>query len=162
MIEKPCLLDTDILSCILKEQAPVYHISQEYLKKHKAFTISCLSYYECLRGYKATGATKRLERFYRFLILTDVIYLDRAIFETASDIYGILKQHGTLPGDFDILIAATALVHDLIIVTNNEKHYRPIQVHFPVTIQNWMKRQETQDLSEQSEKPTEEQTQKDT
>lgn len=142
MIEKPCLLDTDILSYILKEHAPAYQVSQEYLQKHREFTISCLTYYECLRGYKAIGATKRLEKFYHFLIFTDVIYLDRVIFETASDIYATLKQHGTLPGDFDILIAATSLVYELIIVTNNEKHYRPIQAHFPVTIQNWMKRQE--------------------
>ncbi len=144
MIEKPCLLDTDTLSYILKEIVPAYPVSQDYMKVHHKFIISCLTYYECLRGYKAVGATKRMAKFYNFLILTDIIYLDRAIFETASDIYGELKKHGALPGDFDILIAATALVHGLNIVTNNEKHYQPIQLHFPLIIQNWMNSENSQ------------------
>jgi len=139
MIEKPCLLDTDTLSYVLKEQSPAYQISLEYLHQYQEFTISCISYYECLRGYKASGATRRLEHFHGFLILTDVIYLDRAIFETASDIYSTLKKLGTLPGDFDILIAATALVYEQTLVTNNEKHYQPIQAHFPLQVCNWMK-----------------------
>lgn len=139
MIEEPCLIDTDILSYILKQQAPAYQVSQEYLKKHGEFTISCLTYYECLRGYTAIGATKRLQDFRGFLILTDVVYLERTIFDTASDIYGELKKHGTLPDDFDILIGATAIVYDLILVTNNERHYQPIQTHFPLKMCNWMK-----------------------
>jgi tRNA(fMet)-specific endonuclease VapC len=138
MIEKLCLLDTDILSYILKEQEPVYHISQDYLQQYEAFSISCITYYECLRGYKASGATKRLEDFYHLLMLTDVRYLDRAIMGTASDIYSTLKKQGTLPGELDILVAATALEDHQILVTNNETHYRPIQAHFPMTIQNWM------------------------
>jgi hypothetical protein len=47
MIEKPCLLDTDTLSSILKEHEPVYHISQNYLNIHRVFIISGLTYSEC-------------------------------------------------------------------------------------------------------------------
>lgn len=84
-IEKPCLLDTDTLSYILKGQEPAFRTSQDYLRTHEQFTISCITYYECLRGYKAISAEKRLKAFHDFLIFTEVIYLDRAIFETASD-----------------------------------------------------------------------------
>ncbi|MCP4682755.1 MAG: type II toxin-antitoxin system VapC family toxin [Desulfobacterales bacterium] len=156
MIENPCLLDTDMLSYILKERPPAFQVSREYLKKHKGFTISCLTYYECLRGYKAIGATKRLEKFHSFFIFTEVIYLDRAIFETASDIYAELKKAGKLPGDLDILIAATALVYDLVLVTNNEKHYQPIQDHFSLQIRNWMKQEEMeQSVSNETEEAKE-------
>jgi tRNA(fMet)-specific endonuclease VapC len=150
MIEKPCLLDTDMLSYILKELAPVYQISREYLRKYEAFTISCITYYECLRGYRAIGATKRLEDFYRLLIFTEVLYLDRPIFDTASDMYGILKKQGTLPGELDILVAATAIEHDHILVTNNEKHYKPIQAHFPLHVCNWMTEQVSFSQAERS------------
>jgi len=44
-----------------------------------------------------------------------------------------LKQ-GKTRGDFDILIASIATQHDLIVVTNNEKHFKDL-----VGIENWIK-----------------------
>ena len=56
MAGKLCLIDTDILIHILKRKEPAYRQSREYLGQHKKFTISCLSYYECLRGYRAVDS----------------------------------------------------------------------------------------------------------
>jgi len=137
MAGKLCLIDTDILIYILKRKEPAYQQSREYLGEHKKFTISCLSYYECLRGYRAVEATKRLEVFREFLAITEVLYLDEAILEKAGEIYGFLRKKGLLTGEFDMLIGATALVHDLTLVTNNEKHFMRIQEHFPLKITNW-------------------------
>lgn len=139
MTEELCLIDTDILIYLLKRKEPAYERSLEHLMQHKRFTLSCLSYYECLRGYKAVGATKRLQLFQEILKITDVLYLDQEIMDKAGEIYGVLKREGLLPGEFDLLIGATAVVHDLKIITNNEKHYRRIQKHFPLRIDNWMK-----------------------
>ena len=130
MIETPCLLDTDTFSYILKGREPVHPIAMEYLRRYEEFAISCMTFYECLRGYLAVGATKRLDDFYSLLMLTKIIYLDRTIVETAGDIYGTLKPRGTLSGDADIFIAATALTYGKIVVTNNEKHYQAIREHF--------------------------------
>jgi tRNA(fMet)-specific endonuclease VapC len=121
MTEKSCLIDTDILSYILKKQEPVYKHSLKYLKRNKGLTISCITYYECFRGYKAIGATRRLEVFKELLRCTEVFYLDQGILDKAGEIYGILKSKGSLPGEFDILIGATALVHDVILITNNDR-----------------------------------------
>ncbi len=41
--------------------------------------------------------------------------------------------------------------------TDNEKHYRPIQAHFPLTIQNWMTEKVSFIPSE--EEPTDEESQ---
>ena len=30
-------------------------------------------------------------------------------------------------------------VHDLTLVTNNERHYDSVKEHFPIKISNWMK-----------------------
>jgi predicted nucleic acid-binding protein len=87
-----CLIDTDVLSYILKHLEPAYQQSSEYLKKHKKFTISCLTYYECFRGYKAVSSTKRMQVFKEFLDLTEVLYLDQGILDKAGEIYSVLKN----------------------------------------------------------------------
>jgi tRNA(fMet)-specific endonuclease VapC len=138
MTEESCLIDTDILIYILKRKEPAYQRSREHLEQHKKFTMSCLTYYECLRGYKAIGATKRLQVFRELLNITEVLYLDQTILDKAGEIYGVLKKEGLLPGEFDMLIGATAIVHDFTLITNNEKHYRRMQEHFPLKIKNWM------------------------
>lgn len=139
MAEELCLIDTDILSYILKRQEPAYKKSCEYLKQHEKFIISCLTYYECFRGYKAVGATRRLQVFQELLNLTEVLYFEQEILDKAGEIYSVLKNKGLLPGEFDILIGATAIVHDLVLITNNEKHYKPMREHFSLKIKNWMK-----------------------
>ena len=126
MIEESCLIDTDILSYILKKREPVYQNACDYLGIHKKYIVSCITYYECIRGYKVVGAVKRLEAFHAFLNITDVLYLDSSILEKAGEIYGLLKKSGELKGEFDILIGATAIINGLTLVTNNERHYEPL------------------------------------
>lgn len=142
MNEPLCLIDTDIFSYILKRMEPAYHRSREYLRQHRHFTTSCLTYYECFRGYKAVGATKRLQVFEEYLMLTDVLYLDQPILDKAAEIYGVLKPKGIFPGEFDVLIGATALTHKMVVVTNNENHYEGMKRHFSLDVRNWMKKPE--------------------
>lgn len=138
MNETLCLIDTDVLSYILKQREPFYQRSQAYLTHYGRFTISCLTYYECLRGYKAVGATKRLQVFREFLEKTDVLYVDQGVLDKAADIYSVLKPKGELSGEFDLIIGATALFHGMNLVTNNVKHYQVIQHSFPLRIEKWM------------------------
>jgi len=37
-----------------------------------------------------------------------------------------MRKHGQIMGDFDLLIAATALKHNLKLLTNNRKHFAGI------------------------------------
>jgi len=58
----------------------------------------------------------------------------------ALDFYAIekarLRKAGTPVDDFDLLIAATAVTHDLIMVTNNTDHFNKIK---GITLQDWTK-----------------------
>ncbi len=45
----------------------------------------------------------------------------------ASQIYADLYQQGKIIGDADILIAATAIESDLLLVTNNTAHFSRIK-----------------------------------
>jgi tRNA(fMet)-specific endonuclease VapC len=48
-----------------------------------------------------------------------------------------LRKSGNLIDDFDILIGATAVANNMILVTENEKHFVRIS---KVKIENWIKR----------------------
>jgi len=137
MNEPLSLIDTDVLSYILKRREPFYQRGREYLTHYSRLTISCLTYYECLRGYKAVGATKRLQVFHEILRITDVLYLDQGVLDKSAEIYGVLKPKGELPGEFDLMIGATALLHGMSVVTNNISHYQAIQRYFPLKIEDW-------------------------
>ncbi|WP_424583331.1 PIN domain-containing protein [Tunicatimonas sp.] len=49
-----------------------------------------------------------------------------------------LQKAGSLIPDFDLLIGATAVANDLIMVTNNEKHLLRIS---GIVIENWTKKE---------------------
>ena len=60
---------------------------------------------------------------------------DRKAIDNFAMIKAELKKQGKLIDDFDILIAAVALSNDMILVTNNEKHFERIP---NLTIENWL------------------------
>lgn len=41
-------------------------------------------------------------------------------------------------GNFDVLIGCTAALHGLIVVTNNERHFRPLGELLGTRIENWV------------------------
>jgi len=50
-----------------------------------------------------------------------------------------LKKSGDLIDDFDLLIGCSAIKNDLILVTNNERHFERI---WNIKIENWIKSKE--------------------
>ena len=66
---------------------------------------------------------------------SEIITLDRVIIDMASEIYAKLKRSGNLVEDADILIAASCLVKDIVLVTDNEEHFRRIE---NLEVENWL------------------------
>jgi predicted nucleic acid-binding protein len=54
----------------------------------------------------------------------------------AAEVYASLKKSGSLIGDADILIGATALVHGLTVATDNEDHFQRIG---DLRVENWLR-----------------------
>lgn len=74
-----------------------------------------------------------------FLRLVDPIALNQGIMRRFATIRGRLRRRGQLIGDFDTLIAATAVHYDLVLVTRNLRHFDRIpdvQVHESARAQN--------------------------
>lgn len=122
MIEA-ALLDTDILSAVMRRQADAVSRARTYLAIHQRLTFSLITRYEILRGLHAKRATAQLAAFERLCDANTVLPLTDLIVTRAAKIYADLHRRGALIGDADILIAATALESDLIVVTNNTSHF---------------------------------------
>jgi len=121
------LLDTDTLSEVMKgKDLHVDQQAREYFKTHGQFRISVITHYEILRGLKAKQATRQIEIFEDRCNKSYVYPVTDEIVVLASDIYAYLHQHGLMIRDADILIAATALVHNLILITGNIDHFSRI------------------------------------
>ena len=131
-----CLLDTDILSALMKKDINAVKQAQKYLKKYNVLTISIITQYEILRGLKVKGAIKQIQTFENICINNEILQITDKIIINATDIYSSLYKKGKLIGDADILIAATAIVHNLELITNNENHFNRI---LGLRISNWIK-----------------------
>jgi tRNA(fMet)-specific endonuclease VapC len=129
------LLDTNILTAMLKKNQKVNVKLEEVTFLGEEVFISCISYYESKRGLLYANATRQLSdlievcRKYRILFLDDI-----AIIEKACEIHADLKRKGTPIQEADILIAATAIARGLIIVSNDSDLLR-VQ---GITLENWL------------------------
>jgi len=130
------ILDTDILSAVMRKNPVAISKARHYLAEHGQFIFSVITRYEILRGLKAKGATKQAMIFDRFCAKNVILPLTDEIIVMAAEIYADLSKRGELIADADILIAASALVRGLGIVTNNEEHFKRIQ---NLHVENWLK-----------------------
>ena len=130
------LLDTDTLSAIMKGNPVAVPRARSYLVEHGVFTLSIITRYEILRGLKAKSATARIEAFDRLCESSVILLLTDEVIVRAAEIYAGLKARGEPIGDADILIGASALVHGLVLVTNNEDHFKRIP---GLQIDNWVR-----------------------
>ncbi len=90
-------------------------------------SISLITYGEIYEGiYFGTNQTKHEESFLRFLRGVTVLPLDEATMRQFALIRGELRRTGNLIGDPDILIAATALHHNLTLLTRNLKDFQRV------------------------------------
>ncbi len=136
MAVSPLVLDTDILSAIMRRNPTVIPRARTYLEEHDQFDLSIITRYEILRGLKAKGATRQAASFENFCLRNSILPLTEEAISKAAEIYADLSQRGQLIGDADILIAASALVRGFGVVTNNENHFQRIR---DLHIENWMK-----------------------
>jgi predicted nucleic acid-binding protein len=90
--------------------------------------ISLITFGEIYEGIYFSGHDPAAEErgFRQFLQGVAVLPLNRAIMRRFAHIRGNLRRTGQIIGDPDILIAATALHHNLTLATGNVNHFRRI------------------------------------
>ena len=135
MALRPVLLDTDILSAIMRKNPVVRSKARAYLMEHERFTLSMITRYEILRGLQAKEADRQIAVFEALCNQSTILPLTDQAVAKAAEIYADLSHRGQLIGDADILIAASALVHGLGVATNNERHFQRIN---GLQVENWL------------------------
>ncbi len=133
-IPRRAVLDTDTVSALIRRAPSVLAAARLYYDTHSRFTVSLVTRYEIIRGLQVKGATVQLRTFDVFCSRNEVLPLDDSVILRAAEIYADLHRRGQLIGDGDIFIAATALVHGLTVVTNNERHFGRIA---GLDVANW-------------------------
>lgn len=129
------LLDTNIVSGVIKNNLKIKQTLE--IKKFQGFDIyiSCITYFEIKRGLLAVNSPKQLSRFNEFCQDYKVILLDNlAILEKSAEIHANLRLRGLPIQTEDILIAATAIIQGLTLVSNDSDLLRVEGL----SLENWL------------------------
>ncbi|MFM6183238.1 MAG: type II toxin-antitoxin system VapC family toxin [Dolichospermum sp.] len=114
------LFDTNIVSLALKQNSLILQKIELIKANEENIFISCVTYFEIRRGFLAVDAPTQRERFNKFCQQYPIIFLDDlAILEKAAQIHANLRLRGVPIQTEDVLIAATAILKDLIVVSND-------------------------------------------
>jgi tRNA(fMet)-specific endonuclease VapC len=129
---KRYLIDTNIA---------IYFLSGKYGMKEKLNTIAPRSIYiseitvaELKFGVENSDRIEENKQsLYKFLLDIEVLPIYHSIDLYAKEKARLRKQ-GISLDDFDLLIAATSITHNLIMVTNNTKHFKNVS---QIILEDW-------------------------
>jgi tRNA(fMet)-specific endonuclease VapC len=126
------LIDTDICSAHLKTNALTHHFLQ-YLGRLHISTVTLAELYTW--ALRAGASPKRLQSLTD--LLNDVVVLDVTppVSRRFGEIQAALIDMGHPAPGLDLLIASTALVHGLVLVTHNTKDFANIP---GLTVVDWL------------------------
>ena len=110
-----------------------------YLSQNEQLTISAFTIVETVDGFKRQGQSREAAEFLNVVVPKfEVIYPDQDSMVLAGEINAVLAKTGKTIGIIDILIAASAVTHNLTLVNANTKDFvRISDAGFPVTLENW-------------------------
>ena len=117
------LVDTDLLIDLQREYVKGEPgPAMAFLRAHEgvALAISTVSVLEFLEGYGHPRAGERLLEAYVRLPVTD------SVARRGSRLRRTLRAEGQMIGDFDVLIAATAVDAGVPLVTANATHFKRV------------------------------------
>jgi len=141
VIEAPALLDTDTLSLLSRGHVAVIGKARAYLEHHGRLTISAVTVFERLRGYRAAireakPFEEQLAQFELFVRTCIVLPVDAAAADVAATIWsGLSAKRRRALGD--ILIAGTASARGLSLVTRNRKDFEPMTDLVDLRLTSW-------------------------
>jgi predicted nucleic acid-binding protein len=129
------LIDTDILSEILKgKDRQVADRARVYLQAKGRFTLSAITFYEILRGFRAAQAVRQLSSFVALAAGSELLPVSLTVLDRAASLWASAHAGGHPRDDADLIIAATALEAGRRLVTGNVAHFRWIP---GLTVEDW-------------------------
>jgi tRNA(fMet)-specific endonuclease VapC len=127
------LIDTDIASAFLKGNGTVFN---RFIQYGGGLYISAVSVAELYSWvYRAKSSASRIQGLSDLLLNVRLIDIDHEIARRAGEVQAGLRDRGLPMPGMDLLIASTALVHDLTLVTHNQKDFQNIS---DLRIEDWL------------------------
>ena len=120
------LLDTDWAIDYLNKHSPVVQRLEKLAPA--GLGISIISVAELYEGVLEQEDSERKEQELReFLHGVEVLPVNEAICRIFARERGRLRAAGARIEDFDLLIGATAIHHNLTVLTNNRRHFQRLE-----------------------------------
>jgi predicted nucleic acid-binding protein len=89
--------------------------------------VSVVTYGEVLEAaFNSANPQARMATVRRLLGATELLPVTEPIMVRFAEIRASLRRRGALIGDMDLIIGATALEHDLTLLTRNARHFERI------------------------------------
>jgi predicted nucleic acid-binding protein len=127
-------LDTNIVSYYLKNNNTlIQKIDME--KNNSNIVIPPLVYYEIRNWLMKNNSKSKMLIFKKIYSCWGIDVIDKNMLDIASNVKLQLQKKGITIGDNDILIAAFCLKHNLVLITNNTKHFENID---GLITENWV------------------------
>jgi tRNA(fMet)-specific endonuclease VapC len=131
------------MSFLLDTDTCVYWLrGHEAVRRHltaatpEAVLISAITLAELYYGAACSAQPEANHRAVNdFVAGMPVLTMDFQIARAFGDLKAQLRRQGMLLEDFDLVVAATALTHNLTLVTNNEAHFGRIP---HLSLANWV------------------------
>jgi len=128
--DEPVLVDSDTLSELSRGHARVTERARAYVVSHGRLTLSAVTVFERLRGYRAAlrlgkPFDAQLRQFEMLAGACIVLPVDVAVADRAATLWAHLGTRGRRALG-DILIAATASAHGHALVTRNRRDFQPM------------------------------------
>ena len=118
------LIDTDICSAYLKGDGRVFN---RFLQHSGDIHLSAITLGELYAwALRAKAPPSRLAGIADLLSEVTILPVDHDVARRFGEVRGALLDQGRPIATPDVLIASTALLHDLTVVTHNTAHYVPI------------------------------------
>lgn len=95
----------------------------------KGLALSVISLAELYEGVYYSRNPEESQKVLKDFLASDLLILglDEEICKVFGKERGKLRRKGRIIGDFDLLIASTCVYYDLILLTNNRKHYEVVE-----------------------------------
>jgi tRNA(fMet)-specific endonuclease VapC len=127
------IIDTDILIYFLKNDKKVVKKFKK-VREENIFT-TIINYTELLFGaYNSSKVQENLEKIKSFLQTIQILEFDETSAENFARLKSTLKSRGNLIADMDLMVAGICLSQDMVLVTNNTKHFKRIE---ELKLENW-------------------------
>jgi tRNA(fMet)-specific endonuclease VapC len=115
--------DSDTIVEILRRNPKAQHYLQYHLQQFGHLAISAVTLFEVERGLHIRQAAVQREQMNLLRPYLAVLAVTEEVALRTANLYASLRDTNQLLPDADLLVAATALHHDLTLATSNGRHF---------------------------------------